>query len=108
MLTTTTVPSIPPREVTVVKDTEAVRCPLGHTIPRQGVLTHSWLRCLRAVDSGGTRQPCGEIVYVVNFRNGLVGVSRIDWREAQHIEKLQMTVAEVAEFLHLPWGKSYP
>lgn len=101
--TVTVLPSIPPREVTIVRATDAVPCAVGHRIPRQGVLGHTWLRCLRATDAGTSRQPCGELVYVVNLRNGLLAVVRLDWREAEHIEKMQMSVAEVAEFLQLPW-----
>lgn len=96
--------SIPPRVIRVYRADEPLCCPFGHKFPEtSGILQHTWLVCTRALANargGGTR--CGEFVYVVKLGDGRFGVARVDWREAYHMAKLGMTVAEAAEFLRLP------
>lgn len=102
---------IPSRGVKIQRIDEEVRCVMGHRVGSQhiGVLGHAWVRCTRRAEiDEGSSTMCGEVIYVVNFGNGTRGVVRVDWREAARIEKLQMSIDDVAHFLHLPWRSGMP
>lgn len=97
--------TIPPRAVTIYRIDERVHCPSGHAFrERSGIMPHAWLRCaVRVHDRDGGSRDCNEYVYVVNLGRGYLGVCEIDWRAANHLERLQMSMHEAAEFLQLPW-----
>lgn len=106
----TDTPSIPPRAVRLFRVGEPPQCPSGHKFTADvGVLTHAWRQCTKRIHaSEGRAVRCEEFVYIFVLGNGLMGVTRIDLREARHIERLQMTPAGVAEFLQLPWRSGMP
>lgn len=105
-----TLPSIPPRLVATYRLDEKIYCPHGHKIEEDAAgIPHGWVRCTKRVRSAvGRTELCGELLYVCDHHNGTVSVARIDWREAYHMRKLQMTPPQVAEFLQLPWAQEAP
>lgn len=102
--------SIPPRVVRMFRADEPLCCPMGHKLAQTaGILQHAWLVCTRASPGArGNAQPCGEFLYVRRFDNGALGTARVEWREALHMAKLNMSVADTQEFLQVPWPEALP
>lgn len=102
--------SIPSRLVRMFRADEPLCCPMGHKLAQTaGILQHTWLVCTRASPDGrGGSRRCGEFLYVRRFAHGVLGTVRVEWREALHMAKLNMTVADAAAFLQVPWPEVSP
>lgn len=102
--------SIPSRLVRMFRADEPLCCPMGHKFAQtSGILQHTWLVCIRSSpDARGNARRCGEFLYVRRFDNGALGTVRVEWREALHMAKLNMSVADAAAFLQVPWTETQP
>ena len=92
----------PDRAIAVFADTDKLRCPRGHPLPR-----NVWAPALAAVRCTWRSDPkgpmCGGIVLLLALTEGLRCVVEVSHVEAMHIEETRMSPAEAAHYLGLAW-----